>query len=264
MAKKKQYFDPRTGTYTDKQVKGAKEVDQGTLTQAEGHGGAFSPVPGLQVTTKAHKASDAFGTDVGAVGSFNEQFGNKPSGTAVGKNATYNPDEMIRTYLPGVAKDPAKFAWVKRALSQHEKGSGTDYHTAISTLIQSNPQLADYTDFAQAFGQAPKPGQLSQATLEGLTNWTQKYQAPLLAALQADSGALTQSLQALTPKLPASYRSLMQTQIPIMQNMPKQIAEMIGLANPGQIANSYAQAYAPAATQTQANALFNGLPGLSS
>ncbi len=266
MAKKKQYFDPRTGTYTDKPVKGAKPVDQATLTQAEGHGPGFA-VPafganprdylnndhpfGVEVTATPHKTSDAFGVGAGS----SKQAAN------VGGGKSYDPEEMIRTYLPGLT--PEQQGFIRTQLRGAEKGSGADYHKALDALSGSHPGLQQFTPWSKLFPQQ-KAGQLSPEVMTRLLQLTQQYQKPYLDQLNTISAGVSGSLQKLLPSLPASYKGLIQSEIPVYANLGKQLGAAISAGDPGMIASAYGQAYAPAASQTQANALFNSIPGLSS
>lgn len=244
MAKKKNiYFDPRTGTYTDKQVKGAKPVDPTTLTQAEGHGGGFAlPLPGLGLNPLS---------DLGA-----EQKDAKAA--KVGAGISYDPDNMLRTYLPGLT--PEQSGFIRQQLKGAEKGSGADYHKAIDALVGGHPELQQYSPWSKLFPQQQQ-GQLSPETMGQLLQLTSQYQKPYLDQLNNISSGVSSSLSKLLPHLPSSYKGLIQAEIPVYENLGKQLGAALGAANPGVIANAYSQAYAPAATQqaSAGNSLFNSL-----
>lgn len=195
---------------------------------------------GIEFTATPHKISDAFGKGAGAASSVGDQFSGGPSSSGAGKS--YDPDNMIRTYLPGIANNPQQMQAVRQALKQYEKGSGADYHTQLNTLVSQFPQLQQYTPMGKAFP-AQAPGQLSAENMKALTEWTAAYQKPLTEAMQNDTNTVMSALQGLAPKLPASYQNLIKTQGMGLQNMGKEISTLIAQAQPGAIANAYSNYY---------------------
>lgn len=233
------YIDPATGAVTPKKVPGAIPIDPATGaadpsgrvpgTSVKGFSGGGDAVQG-GVTGSADAPSDRGPTAGGGATS---------GGTGPGKS--FDIDNMLRTYLPGLT-DPAQIAAVKQAIHQiaGAENSGSAYHQAIDQLVQKYPdQLSGDTPMGKAFGTS-KPGQLSAQVMQGLTDWTNAYQKPFLDSMQNDTQAVMGALKGLTPKLPASYQNLVNTQAPQMGKLTSDIANLLKLAQPGQIANAYA------------------------
>ncbi len=179
-----------------------------------------------------------------------------------GAGKSFDIDNMLRTYLPGLT-DPAQLAAVKQALHQiaGAEGSGVAYHNAIDALVSKYPdQLSGLTPMGKAFGTS-KPGQLSPQNLQALTDWTNAYQKPLTEAMSRDTSSVMSALQGLAPKLPSSYQNLIKTQGAGLQKMGSEISTLLAQAQPGAIANAYAQSYGGTGTPTTASAnnLFSSL-----
>lgn len=253
--KKNIVFDPRTGTYTDKAVQGGKPVDLNTLTQQEGHGGGFALPGGVEFTGTPHKPSDAFGLGVGS----SKQAAGSGSSPKAGAGISYDPDNMIRSYLPGLT--PQQSGFIRQQLSGAEKGSGADYHKALDALVAGHPELGQYSPWSKLFPQQQQ-GQLSPETMGRLLELTSQYQKPYLDQLKNISSGVSSSLQKLLPNLPSSYKGLIQSEIPVYAHLGEQLGAALSAANPGTIANAYAQAYAPQSQAASAsNNLFSNLLG---
>ncbi len=184
--------------------------------------------------------------------------GGSSGGTGAGKS--FDIDNMLRTYLPGLT-DPAQIAAVKQALHQMAgaEGSGGAYHSAIDALVQKYPQqLQGMTPMGKAFGTS-QPGQLNADVMKGLTDWTNAYQKPLVEAMGRDTSQVMDALKGLAPKLPAGYQNLIKTQQPGLQNMAGEISTMLAQAQPGAIANAYSQYNAGGTASPTAANLFSSL-----
>ncbi len=175
-----------------------------------------------------------------------------------GAGKSYDPEEMLNAYLPDLPPETRGF--IRTQLKDAETKSGKDYHTAIDELVKAHPELTQYTPWAKYFP-AQKAGQLDAKTLGALTQWSQNYQKPLMETMAANTAAVTGALQGLMPRLPKSYQALMQTQMPILQNLPNQISTMLSQADPGLILSAYTQAAQPQQTAAAANSAFSGLLG---
>ena len=178
--------------------------------------------------------------------------------TGEGPRRTYDPDEMLRTYLPGL--DDQQRGFLRAELRAHEKGSGKDYHSAINELMGAHPELSQYSNWSKHFPAPAQPGELSPEAMGRLLQLTSQYQRPYLDQLNAIGSHVSGALKKLAPGLPESYRGLIQSEIPVYENLGAQLGAALGLSNPGQILNAYARAYAPQQQQAAAgNNLFSSL-----
>jgi len=190
----------------------------------------------------------------------------KSSGVGAGKS--YDPDNMIDTYLPGL--NPQQRDAVRQALRGAESGSGAEYHQALNQLVSQYPQLQQYTPMGRAFGTTPQPGQLDPTQLGQLEAATEAYQKPYIDMMKQDEGMVQTFLKQLMPSLPKGYQDLMKAQMspdnPVgLANIDRQVQELLGRANPGMIANAYAAYNGSGATTspTSISSLLGSLGGAS-
>ncbi len=259
------YIDPATGAVTPKRVPGAIPIDPNT--------GAADPsgrVPGTAVKGFTGGGESVRGGLPGAAGYFppepgspggSSQGGGGGSSGGVGAGKSYDPDNMINTYLPGLT--PEQHAAVRDALKGSESGSGVAYHTAINALAQAHPELQSYTKWGHAFP-AQTPGMLSPEQSQKLWAMASAYEQPYFDAMQNTSNQMSAYLKQLMPSLPKGYQSLVKAQMEGpggLLNLPSQVSNLIHQQNPAAIANAYAQSYGGTGTTPTATAsnLFAGL-----
>ncbi len=175
----------------------------------------------------------------------------------VGAGKSYDVENMIRTYLPGLVNDPVKYAAVRDALKGSESGSGVGYHQAITALIAAHPELQQYSKWGQAFP-ATSPGQLTDTQSKALWAAADAYEKPYMDAMQNTAGQMGAYLKQLMPSLPKGYQSLVKAQMEGpggLLNLPSQVSNLIHQENPAAIANAYAQYYGSGGTTPAATGL---------
>ncbi len=234
------YIDPATGAVTPKKVPGAIPIDERT--------GAADPsgrIPGTAVK--------------GFTGGGDQVQGGATSG-GVGAGKSYDVDNMLNTYLPGLT--PEQHAVIRQQLKGSESGSGAAYHSAINALVQQYPQLQQYTPMGKAFP-ATTPGMLTPEQSKAMWDTASKYEQPYLDAMQNTSNQMGAYLKQLMPSLPKGYQSLVHAQMEGpggLLNLPSQVSNLIHEQNPAAIANAYSQYYGSGGTTTPTAAnLFSSL-----
>lgn len=188
-------------------------------------------------------------------------LGGEASGSSqVGAGKSYDPDNLIRTYLPFLT--PEQHDAIRQALKGEESKSGGDYHNALNQIIQQYG-LQQYSPLGHAFGSPSSPGQLTGEQMQKLLGVTQAYQKPYLDALKNTEAQEGSFLKTLMPSLPKGYQDLVKTQFEGpggVLNLDNQVASLLAAQNPAAIANAYSNLYAGSGTTgTTANNIFSSL-----
>ncbi len=264
MARDPVYTDPLNPDIAD--PPGGKQMPQAS----PGDTGQLDPISRTIAALATGGASNFMLPGGGQVSGFgagpSSGGGGSSGGTGAGKS--YDPDNMINTYLPGLT--PEQHAAVRDALKGAESGSGVNYHKAIDTLTQQHPELQTYTKWGKAFP-AQTPGMLTPQQSQAMWETANKYEQPYLDAMQNTSNQMGAYLKQLMPSLPKGYQSLVKAQMDGpggLLNLPSQVSNLIHEQNPAAIANAYAQYYGSGGTGTSGtsqtaavNALFNQAAG---